>query len=64
MFAAAVAKCPEIMACYAVAANFDFLLDVICPDLVAFQRFRTETLERISGVRSVTAYPVLSAQGP
>ena len=44
---------PEVMECYLMTGDSDYLLRVVAPDLEAFQRFLLEHLTRISGVASI-----------
>ena len=41
-FEAAIRARPEVVACYAVTGDMDFLLHVLTPDLAEFQRLRAE----------------------
>jgi Lrp/AsnC family leucine-responsive transcriptional regulator len=44
---------PEVMECYLMTGDSDYLLRVVAPDLEAYQRFLLEHLTRISGVASI-----------
>ena len=44
---------PEVMECYLMTGDSDYLLRVVAPDLEAFQRFLLEHLTRIPGVASI-----------
>lgn len=44
---------PEVMECYLMTGDSDYLLRVVAPDLESFQRFLLEHLTRISGVASI-----------
>jgi DNA-binding Lrp family transcriptional regulator len=52
-FEAAVRKRPEIMECYLMTGEFDYLLRVVVKDLVAYERFLMDSLTRIKGVASI-----------
>ncbi len=41
-FAAAIAAWPEIMECYLMTGQFDYLLRVVCADLAAYEAFLRE----------------------
>ena len=41
---------PEVMECYLMTGDSDYLLRVVAPDLDSFQRFLLEHLTRIPGV--------------
>ena len=44
---------PEVMECYLMTGDSDYLLRVVAPDLDAFQRFLLDHLTRIPGVASI-----------
>ena len=44
---------PEVMECYLMTGDSDYLLRVVAQDLDSFQRFLLEHLTRISGVASI-----------
>jgi Lrp/AsnC family leucine-responsive transcriptional regulator len=52
-FEAAVAERPEVMECYLMTGDADYLLRVVVPDLFAYERFLMEHLTRIPGVASI-----------
>ncbi|HEY8369308.1 MAG TPA: Lrp/AsnC family transcriptional regulator [Thermodesulfobacteriota bacterium] len=52
-FEAAVRKRPEIMECYLMTGEYDYLLRVVVKDLVAYERFLMDSLTRIKGVASI-----------
>ncbi|MFN4088570.1 MAG: Lrp/AsnC family transcriptional regulator [Alphaproteobacteria bacterium] len=52
-FEAAVLDRPEVMECYLMTGDADYLLRVVVPDLKAFQRFLMEHLTRVPGVASI-----------
>ncbi len=52
-FAEAIAAWPEIMECYLMTGQFDFLLRVVCADLSAYEAFLREKLTQVDGVRSI-----------
>ena len=43
----------EVMECYLMTGDSDYLLRVVAPDIVAFQRFLLDHLTRIPGVASI-----------
>jgi len=54
-FEETVAGWPEVMECYLMTGDFDYLIRVAVPDLKAYQRFldeRLTTLEGIDNIRS------------
>ncbi|MBV8186693.1 MAG: Lrp/AsnC family transcriptional regulator, partial [Alphaproteobacteria bacterium] len=50
-FEAAIRGRPEVIACYAVTGDMDFLLHVLAPDLQSFSDFALKELLRMPGVR-------------
>jgi DNA-binding Lrp family transcriptional regulator len=53
VFEAAVADWPEIMECYLMTGDADYLLRVVVPDLAAYERFLMRKLTRIRGIASI-----------
>lgn len=66
---------PEVMECYLMTGDADYLLRVVTSDLAAYERFLLEHLTRIPGVASIkssfalkqvayrTALPIMAAAG-
>lgn len=55
VFEKAVAKIPEVMECFHVAGNFDYLLKVVVSDMNSYQNFlsnKLATIENIAHVQS------------
>jgi Lrp/AsnC family leucine-responsive transcriptional regulator len=52
-FAAAIGEWPEVMECYLMTGQFDFLLRVVCADLEAYEHFLRERLTQVEGVASI-----------
>ena len=52
-FEAAVASRPEVMECYLMTGEFDYLLRIVLPDLTAYERFLMDHLTRIQGIASI-----------
>ena len=50
-FEARLAEIPEIIACHNVSGRYDFLLEVVAPDLNAFGAFARNTLQALPGVK-------------
>ena len=48
---AAIRARPEVVACYAVTGDMDFLVHVFAPDLAAFSEFAMKALLRMPGVK-------------
>ena len=63
----AVAEVDEIVACYIVAGDADFLLEVVVPDLAAYEHLLLHTLLELPGVfdvRSNFAIRTVKEAGP
>lgn len=52
-FAAAISRWPEIMECYLMTGQFDFLLRVVCANLEAYEHFLREKLTQLDGLASI-----------
>ncbi len=52
-FEAAVLARPEVMECYLMTGDADYLLRVVVPDLTAYERFLMDSLTRVPGVSSI-----------
>jgi Lrp/AsnC family transcriptional regulator, leucine-responsive regulatory protein len=52
-FMKAVQALPEVVSCYIISGEHDFLLQVVVPDLAAYRQFTLEKLLRLPGVRDM-----------
>ena len=52
-FEKAVRERPELMECYLMTGDADYLLRVLVPDVPAFERFILEFLSRVPGVGNI-----------
>ena len=52
-FERAVMKLPEVLECYLMTGDADYLLRVMVPDLASYERFLKEHLTRIPGVANI-----------
>jgi Lrp/AsnC family leucine-responsive transcriptional regulator len=52
-FGAAISRWPEVMECYLMTGQFDFMLRVVCADLAAYEQFLREKLTQVEGVASI-----------
>jgi len=52
-FESAVRERPEVMECYLMTGDADYLLRVLVPDVPAFERFILEFLSRVPGVGNI-----------
>ena len=59
-FAEAVKAYPEVMDCYVLLGNVDFLLRIVAEDIKAYERFFFEELSQLPGIQEVTSSIVLS----
>ena len=53
VFEAAVRQRPEVVECYLMTGEADYLLRVVVADLTAYERFLMEHLTRVPGVSSI-----------
>ena len=60
LFAEEVSNCPEVMECYVLLGNVDFLLRIVAADIKAYEQFFFETLSQLPGIQEVTSSIVLS----
>jgi len=59
LFEAAVQQIPEVMECYLMTGNFDYLLRVVVADTADFERIHRQKLTRLPGVsRKSSVLPV------
>ena len=54
-FEAAVQSLPEVMECYLMTGEFDYLLRVVVSDMADFERVHNESLTRLPGVARVNS---------
>ena len=54
-FEAAVQRIPEIMECYLMTGEFDYLLRVVISDMADFERLHNEAITRLPGVSRVNS---------
>lgn len=59
-FADAVKNYPEVMDCYVLLGNVDFLLRIVAEDIKAYEQFFFEKLSQLPGIQEVTSNIVLS----
>ena len=60
-FEAAIRARAEVVACYAVTGDMDFLLHVLAPDLESFSEFALKALLRMPGVRGTRSSFIMQA---
>jgi Lrp/AsnC family leucine-responsive transcriptional regulator len=60
-FEAAIRARPEVVACYAVTGDMDFLVHVFAPDLAAFSEFAMKALLRMPGVKGTHSSFIMQA---
>ena len=52
-FEKAILERPEVMECYLMTGDADYLLRVVCADLAAYERFLLDHLTQIPGVAAI-----------
>ncbi len=60
-FEAAIRARPEVVACYAMTGDMDFLLHVLTPDLARFSDFALKALLRMPSVRGTRSSFIMQA---
>ncbi|WP_333823898.1 Lrp/AsnC family transcriptional regulator [Pinisolibacter sp.] len=53
VFEATVRQWPEVLECYLMTGESDYLLRVVVPDLASYERFLKQYLTRVPGVASI-----------
>ena len=53
IFESAVSKFPEIMECYLMTGDSDYMLRVLVPDVQSLERFIVQDLSKIKGVSNI-----------
>ncbi|MEM1176244.1 MAG: Lrp/AsnC family transcriptional regulator [Pseudomonadota bacterium] len=59
-FSEAVQRYPEVLDCYVLLGNVDFLLRIVTEDIKAYEQFFFEKLSQLDGIQEVHSSIVLS----
>jgi Lrp/AsnC family transcriptional regulator len=59
-FSDSVQQFPEVLDCYVVLGNVDFLLRIVTEDIKAYEQFFFEKLSQLPGIQEVNSSIVLS----
>lgn len=59
-FSEAVSRYPEVLDCYVLLGNVDYLLRIVTEDIKAYERFFFEKLSQLPGIQEVNSSIVLS----
>ncbi|WP_181708216.1 Lrp/AsnC family transcriptional regulator [Chthonobacter rhizosphaerae] len=59
-FREAVAALPQVVSCHLVSGESDFLLQIVLPDLAAYERLLLDTLLKLPGVKDIRSNFVLN----
>lgn len=59
-FAKAIDELPEVLDCYVLVGNVDFLLRIVATDIEAYEKFFFEKLSDLPGVQEITSNIALS----
>ena len=59
-FSAAVSKYPEVLDCWLLLGNVDYLLRIVTEDIKAYERFFFEKLSQLHGIQEVNSSIELS----
>ena len=52
-FSQAITRWPEVVDCYLMTGQRDYLLRIVVPDLESYERFLKDKLTRLEGVASI-----------
>ncbi len=52
-FETRISQWPEVMECYLMTGDADYLIRVVVPDLPAYERFLMDRLTRVPGIASI-----------
>jgi Lrp/AsnC family transcriptional regulator, leucine-responsive regulatory protein len=52
-FERSITKCPEVVECYLMTGDSDYLLRVVVPDVSSMERFLISHLTKIRGIASI-----------
>lgn len=63
-FAETVAALDEVIACYSIAGDSDFLLQVVSPDLDTYAEFAMSVVRRLPGIKEMQTTFVLKELKP
>lgn len=61
-FLARIREIPNVMECYNISGNYDYLLKIISPSINAYRNFVIDTLIDVPGVGKVETTVVLSSE--
>lgn len=59
-FTAAIRELPEVLECYVLMGQVDFMLRIVAPDIEAYERFFFDRLSQLPGVQEVNSTVALS----
>ena len=59
-FSEAMQGFPEVLECYVMMGNIDFLLRIVAADIEAYERFFFEKLSAVPGIQEITSNIALS----
>jgi Lrp/AsnC family transcriptional regulator len=59
-FSEAMQSFPEVLECYVMMGNIDFLLRIVAADIDAYEKFFFEKLSAVPGVQEITSSIALS----
>ncbi len=59
-FSEAVSRYPEVLDCYVLLGNVDYLLRIVTQDIKAYEQFFFEKLSQLPGIQEVNSSIVLS----
>ncbi len=58
-FDSAISAWPEILECYMISGDYDYMLRIVVPDMAAYETFLTKRLMQVPAIRTVNTTFVL-----
>ena len=59
-FAEAIRAFPQVLECFVLMGNYDFMLRIVARDIDAYERFFLDTLSRLPGVQEIMSTVAMS----
>lgn len=59
-FQADMTRYPQVMECYHLTGHYDFMLKIVMPDMVSYNEFLRDTLDKLPYVGNIQSFLVLS----
>jgi Lrp/AsnC family leucine-responsive transcriptional regulator len=56
-----ITRYPEVLECYHLTGHYDFMLKIVMPDMVSYNAFLREKLDKLPYISTIQSFLVLSA---